>query len=73
MLTDGLAVGVMESQCDSDVTGRNSKERAKAVTWSPGTFLFGTVLLTSQIRPFCKHIPFTLFMCFCTCTFHAYL
>ena len=57
MLTDGLAVGVMESQCDSDVTGRNSRERVRAVTWSPGTFLFGTVLLTSQIRP---HIIYVL-------------
>jgi hypothetical protein len=47
-------VGVMESQCDGYVTGRNSRERrerVKTVTWSPGTFLFGTVLLTSQIRP----------------------
>jgi hypothetical protein len=41
---------VIESQCDIDVTGRNSRdkrERVKVITWSPGTFLFGTVLQTS--------------------------
>ena len=41
---------VVESQCDSDVTGRNlrdKRERGKAIMWSPGTFLFGTVLQTS--------------------------
>jgi len=54
MLTVCERLEVMESQCDSDVTGRNSRERrerVKAVTWSPGTFVFGTVLLTSQICP----------------------
>jgi hypothetical protein len=40
----------VESQCDSDVTGRNlrdKRERGKVITWSPGTFLFGTVWWTS--------------------------
>jgi len=45
---------VIESQCDIGVTGRNSREErecVKMITWSPGTFLFGTVLQISQIRP----------------------
>ena len=58
----GLAI---ESQCDSDVTGRNlrdKRERGKAIMWSPGTFLFGTV---------CS--PQSVLTCFCTfhtCVFH---
>ena len=45
---------MIESQCDIGVTGRNSREErecVKMITWSPGTFLFGTVLQISQIRP----------------------